>query len=180
MYKEKIKYIVNNQNVINNFVKSIMNKEVHILPYEEILDVMAILKEESPVMENYIKHECNIAEYADPAWQKEPFFVYETLNEPIILCDRYGCALPIFLTQELYDTTENYKEKTIENNIPISKSINENEEDFNELIDFILDFENTFEDNLINFFDMMGNLNLELEQVKSILYKIYEEYKKNK
>ena len=58
MYKEKIKYIVNNQNAINNFVKSIMNKEVHILPYEEILDVMAILKEESPVMENYIKHEC--------------------------------------------------------------------------------------------------------------------------
>ena len=180
MYKEKIKYIVNNQNAINNFVKGIMNKEVHILPYEEILDVMAILKEESPTTENYIRYVCDIAEYADPAWQKETFFVYETLNEPIILRDRYGGALPIFLTQELYDTTENYKEKTIENNIPISKSINENEENFNELIDFILDFENTFGDNLINFFDVMGNLNLELEQVKSILYKIYEEYKKNK
>lgn len=180
MYKEKIKYIVNNQNVINNFVKSIMNKKVHILPYEEILDVMAILKEESPVMENYIKHECNIAEYADPAWQKEPFFVYETLNEPIILCDRYGCALPIFLTQELYEYIGNIREKTLENNTPMLKNINENEENFNELIDFILDFENTFGDNLINFFDVMGNLNLELEQVKSILYKTYEEYKKNK
>lgn len=180
MYKEKIKYIVNNQNVINNFVKSIMNKEVHILPYEEILDVMTILKKESPITENYIRDVCDIAEYADSVWQEEPFFVYEILNEPIILRDRYGSALPIFLTQELYDTTENYKEKTIENNIPISKSINENEENFNELIDFILDFENTFGDNLINFFDVMGNLDLELEQVKSILYKIYEEYKKNK
>ena len=114
MYKEKIKYIVNNQNAINNFVKSIMNKEVHILPYEEILDVMAILEEESPVMENYIKHECNIAEYADPAWQKEPFFVYGTLKEPIVLCDRYGCALPIFLTQELYEYIGNIREKTLE------------------------------------------------------------------
>ena len=178
MHKEKIKYIVNNQNAINNFVKSIMNKEVHILPYEEILDVMTILKEESPITENYIRDVCDIAEYADSVWQEEPFFVYEILNEPIILRDRYGSALPIFLTQELYNTTENYKEKTIENNIPISKSINEDEENFNELIDFILDFENTFGDNLINFFDVMGNLNLELEQVKSILYKIYEEYKK--
>ena len=157
-----------------------MNKEVHILPYEEILDVMAILKEESPTTENYIRYVCNIAEYADPAWQKETFFVYETLNESIILRDRYGGALPIFLTQELYDTTENYKEKTIENNIPISKSINENEENFNELIDFILDFEDNFGDNLINFFDMMKNLKLKQSQVKSILYKIYEEYKMNK
>lgn len=180
MYKEKIKYIVNNQNAINNFVKSIMNKEVHILPYEEILDVMAILKEESPTTENYIRYVCDITEYADSAWQKETFFVYETLNEPIILRDRYGSALPIFLTQELYDTTENYKEKTIENNIPISKSINENEENFNELIDFILDFEDNFGDNLINFFDMMKNLKLKQSQVKSILYKIYEEYKMNK
>ena len=178
MYKEKIKYIVNNQNAINNFVKSIMNKEVHILPYKEILDIMAILKEESPTTESYITHECNIAEYADPAWQKEPVFVYETLNEPIILCDRYGCALPIFLTQELYEYIGNIREKTLENNTPMLKNINENEKNFNELVDFILDFENTFGDNLINFFDVMGNLNLELEQVKSILYKIYEEYKK--
>ena len=180
MYKEKIKYIVNNQNAINNFVKSIMNKEVHILSYEEILDIMAILKEESPTTENYIKDMCDIAEYADPVWQKETFFVYEILNEPIILCDRYGSALPIFLTQELYEYIGNIREKTLENNAQMLKNINENEKNFNELVDFILDFENNFRDNLINFFDIMKNLKLEPGQVKSILYKIYEEYKMNK